>query len=150
MAAPSHDDASMLLDDQLCFALYSATQRIQSLYRPLLRELDLTYPQYLVMLVLWENDDLTVGEIGDRLFLESATLTPLLKRLESAAMIERRRSGDDERRVYVRLTNAGRDLKPQVAPVTTAVTSAAGEASEDAASLVHDLAALRDELPRKI
>jgi len=90
---------SMLLDDQLCFALYSATHAIQRLYRPLLDELDLTYPQYLGMLVLWEDDGLSVSEIGERLFLNSATLTPLLKRMESAQLVERVRSATDERLV---------------------------------------------------
>src|SRR3954462_10871670 len=108
-----HPDPDRLLhlDNQLCFALYSASLAMTKLYKPLLDELGLTYPQYLVMLVLWERDGLTVSEIGERLSLDSGTLTPLLKRLEAAELVSRIRDTDDERRVHIRLTAAGRRLK---------------------------------------
>ena len=101
---------SLLLDEQLCFALYAASRRLTAVYRPLLDALDLTYPQYLVMLVLWERDGLTVRELGARLQLDSGTLTPLLKRLEQAGLLGRRRRQSDEREVEISLTEAGRKL----------------------------------------
>jgi len=140
----------MLLDDQLCFALYSAAHRIQRLYRPLLEKLGLTYPQYLVLLVLWEDDELTVTEIGDRLWLNSATLTPLLKRMEVAGLIERRRSATDGRKVTVSLLTKGRSLKKAVAEVTTGVTCAAVDATPDAAELRDTLQALCRTLPDEL
>ena len=94
--------APLLLDNQFCFALYSANLAMHKLYRQLLTQLDITYPQYLVMLVLWERDDVTVSDIGERLFLDSATLTPLLKRLEAAGLVSRQRSRQDERRWWSR------------------------------------------------
>jgi DNA-binding MarR family transcriptional regulator len=99
------------LNEQLCFALYAASRRMTAAYRPLLDALDLTYPQYLVMLVLWEQDGLTVRELGARLQLDSGTLTPLLKRLERAGLISRRRRVSDEREVEVGLTRSGRILR---------------------------------------
>ncbi len=93
--------APLLLDQQLCFALYSANLAMHKVYRKLLSQMDITYPQYLVMLVLWQQDSLTVSEICERLFLDSATLTPLLKRLENAGLINRQRSRQDERQVVV-------------------------------------------------
>jgi DNA-binding MarR family transcriptional regulator len=113
MNAKTNDTtAALLLDNQLCFALYSANLALNKLYRQLLAPLNLTYPQYLVMLVLWEQDDV-VSDIGERLFLDSATLTPLLKRLESAGLINRHRSRKDERQVAVTLSDAGRALQQQ-------------------------------------
>ncbi len=109
------DDAAggelLRLDRQLCFALYSASNRITRLYRPLLDKLGLTYPQYLAMLVLWERAPRTVGELGDALDLDSGTLTPLLKRLEANGLVQRRRDPADERRVIVALTEAGTALR---------------------------------------
>jgi MarR family transcriptional regulator, organic hydroperoxide resistance regulator len=105
------------LDNQLCFALYAASRAMTAAYAPLLDELDLTYPQYLVMLVLWEDDGERVSQIGDRLHLDSATLTPLLKRLEARKLIDRRRSRDDERVVEVFLTAAGKRLERKAAEV---------------------------------
>src|SRR3546814_19683670 len=107
----------LLLDEQLCFALYSTGLAMTKVYRKLLRELELTYPQYLVMLVLWERDELTVTEIGERLFLDSATLTPLLKRLELAGLLQRVRAIDDERQVIVSLTAKGRSAERRVGKV---------------------------------
>jgi MarR family transcriptional regulator, organic hydroperoxide resistance regulator len=105
------------LDNQLCFALYAASRAMTAAYAPLLDELDLTYPQYLVMLVLWERDGERVSQIGERLHLDSATLTPLLKRLESRKLIERRRSREDERVVEVFLSTAGKRLERKAADV---------------------------------
>ena len=111
MAQKIDPDQALLLDNQLCFALYSASLAMTKLYKPLLDELGLTYPQYLAMLVLWERDGLTVSELGERLSLDSGTLTPLLKRLEAAGLIARIRAVEDERRVHITLTAAGRKLK---------------------------------------
>ncbi len=105
------------IDDQLCFALHAASRAMTAAYAPLLDELDLTYPQYVVMLVLWEKDGVSVSRIGERLALDSATLTPLLKRLEAQGVVERRRSRVDERVVEVYLTAAGKRLQRQAADV---------------------------------
>jgi DNA-binding MarR family transcriptional regulator len=117
---------SLLLDDQLCFALYSTSLAMNKLYRGLLKGLKITYPQYLVLLVLWETDEVNVSAIGERLFLDSATLTPLLKRMESAGFIERRRAADDERNVIVSLTAKGRALKAKAADINDGVFCASG------------------------
>ena len=105
------------LDNQLCFLFHRISRELTAAYRPLLADLGLTYPQYLVMLVLWEDDGLGVGEIGERLSLDSGTLSPLLRRLESAGLVERRRAESDERRVSIHLTPAGRALEAQAADV---------------------------------
>ena len=105
------------LDDQLCFALYAASRAMTAAYAPVLEKLELTYPQYLAMLVLWEDDGSRVSRIGERLHLDSATLTPLLKRLEARELIERRRSEADERVVEVFLTAAGKRMKRQAAEI---------------------------------
>src|SRR3954452_15452609 len=104
-------DAWLALDRQLCFALYSASLAMTKVYKPLLAPLGLTYPQYLVMLALWEHDGQSVSALGDKLALDSGTLTPLLKRLQTQGRISRERDAQDERRVIVRLTPAGRQLK---------------------------------------
>src|SRR3954462_5510942 len=118
-----HPDPDRLLhlDNQLCFALYSASLAMTKLYKPLLDELGLTYPQYLVMLVLWERDGLTVSQLGERLALDSGTLTPLLKRLEAAELVQRLRDATDERRVLLQLTAAGRALKTRAMTVPKAL-----------------------------
>jgi DNA-binding MarR family transcriptional regulator len=103
--------ATLPVDRQLCFALYSASRAMTAAYRPILTELNLTYPQYLVLLVLWEEGRVTVGRLGDRLHLDSGTLSPLLKRLEANGFVRRERSLDDERLVDVMLTPAGRRLE---------------------------------------
>src|SRR5437868_31510 len=108
---PAVDMPSLLLGEQLCFALYSASLAMNKVYRKLLRGAKLTYPQYLVLMVLWEHDRLMVSEIGSHLFLDSATLTPLLKRMEGLGWVTRLRSADDERQVIVTLTKKGRELK---------------------------------------
>ncbi len=115
------DGELLRLDRQLCFALYSASNRITRLYRPLLDALGLTYPQYLVMLVLWEQAPRTVGELGDALDLDSGTLTPLLKRMEANGLVLRRRDPADERRVIVELTGAGATLRERALSVPVAL-----------------------------
>ncbi len=108
---------SLALSDQLCFPLYAAARAMQQRYRPLLDQLGLTYPQYLVMLVLWEGDGLSVSDIGDRLFLDSGTLTPLLKRLDAAGLVTRARTQQDGRIVTIHLTDAGRALRDRAEAV---------------------------------
>ena len=115
---------SQLLDEQLCFAVYSTMLGLNKVYRRLLKDLGLTYPQYLAMLVLWETDALPVSAIGARLFLDSPTLTPLLKRLEALGLVSRQRSGSDERQVIVTLTTAGRRMQAKARDVPGCVATA--------------------------
>jgi DNA-binding MarR family transcriptional regulator len=135
-----------VLDDQLCFALYSTGLAMNKVYRKLLRKLDLTYPQYLVMLVLWERDGVTVSSIGARLFLDSATLTPLLKRLETAGLVTRQRSAQDERQVVVSLTDAGQAMRHEAAAVQDGVQCAAACPPGDLLALKRQLELLRTTL----
>ena len=130
---------ALQLDNQLCFALYAANHAMHRLYRQRLKALGLTYPQYLVMLVLWQQDDLTVSAIGERLFLDSATLTPLLKRLEQAGLLLRRRDRRDERQVRISLSDAGHALRDQARDIPTSVRSAV-------ACTPNQLQALREQL----
>ncbi|MBP2169428.1 DNA-binding MarR family transcriptional regulator [Erwinia toletana] len=139
-------DSPLLLDEQLCFALYSANLALHKLYRQLLAELDLTYPQYLVMMVLWEKDDVTVSEIGERLFLDSATLTPLLKRLEAAGLLHRQRSRQDERQVIVTLSEQGRQLRQKAVSIPESVSCAAACDAGALQGLKQQLEILRDNL----
>ena len=141
-------DEALRLDNQLCFALYSASLAMTKLYKPLLADLGLTYPQYLVMLVLWERDDQSVSDIGEQLFLDSGTLTPLLKRLEAAGLVERARSAEDERRVHVSLTAAGRKLKLRARPLPGCVVDASQCALPELAALTRQLQTLRGQLAR--
>lgn len=134
------------LDDQLCFALYSTSLALNKVYRRLLSGLGLTYPQYLVMMVLWERDAIGVSEIGARLFLDSATLTPLLKRLESAGLITRTRSGSDERQVIIALTPAGRELRSRAATVPANIFCAADCSVDELVSMKAQLESLRTNL----
>jgi DNA-binding MarR family transcriptional regulator len=136
----------LLVDQQLCFALYSANLAMNKLYRQLLSQLDITYPQYLVMLVLWQKDDVTVSEIGEQLFLDSATLTPLLKRLESAGLINRQRTRQDERQVAVTLTEAGRALRVKAEAIPEAVKCATACDDDALLALKLQLDGLRDNL----
>ncbi|MGD8107271.1 MarR family winged helix-turn-helix transcriptional regulator [Pantoea sp. FN0302] len=140
--------ALLSLDSQLCFALYSANLAMHKLYRQLLTQLDITYPQYLVMLVLWERDDITVSDIGERLFLDSATLTPLLKRLEAAGLVLRQRSRQDERQVVVTLTEAGRALRAKALSIPEAVVCAAECDVATLQDMKAQLNRLRDSLIR--
>lgn len=132
-------DALLALDSQVCFALYAANRAVTARYRPLLSELDLTYPQYLAMLVLWEaaarGETLRVSTIGDRLRLDSGTLTPLLRRLEQRGLVDRRRSKDDERVVTIALTPEGESLREQAREVPSRLLCELGVDSSQAASL---------------
>ena len=139
-------DQALLLDNQLCFALYSASLAMTKLYKPLLDELGLTYPQYLVMLVLWERDGRMVSELGQRLSLDSGTLTPLLKRLEAAGLVSRMRDVSDERRVHVHLTAAGRRLKARAARVPECLLAAARCTPAELKQLTGQVRALRERL----
>ena len=130
---------ALRLDRQLCFALYGAANRVTRLYRPLLDALGLTYPQYLAMLVLWEQSPRTVGALGDALDLDSSTLTPLLKRLEAGGLITRVRDPEDERRVIVSLTDRGLALRDQAATIPEKILCQMDLSLED-------LGALRDRL----
>ena len=134
------------LSDQLCFAAYSFTHALNRAYRPLLEPLGLTYPQYLVMLVLWEDDGQTVKEIGERLKLDSGTLTPLLKRLETIGYLTRRRGRQDERQVIIHLTDEGRALSEKAAEVPVALGCAMGAQWGEIAELREHLLTLRDRL----
>lgn len=122
VAADAGGDDPLLLDRQVCFPLYAATNLLNRLYGPVLAKLGLTYPQYLVMLVLWEEEPQTVGALGARLHLDSGTLTPLLKRMEAAKLVTRQRDADDQRRVLIALTEAGRALRQQAAHVPETIS----------------------------
>lgn len=128
-------EQAMRLDAQLCFALHAASRAFDGVYRVLLREFGLTYPQYLVLLVLWEHGELSVKNLGAKLRLDSGTLSPLLKRLEAAGWVERRRAVDDERSVVVSLTEAGGALKERIMQVRTGVGVAIGMNQEEADAL---------------
>ena len=141
-----HADLALRLDSQICFAAYSTAHAFNRVYKPLLDRLGLTYPQYLVMLVLWERDDVPVKDIGERLFLDSGTLTPLLKRLEGAGYLTRARDPEDERQVRVRLTAAGRALKSRARSIPACVGDALGLSTERFKQLQADLLAIRDRL----
>ncbi len=136
----------LALDQQLCFALYAASLTMTKLYKPLLEPLGLTYPQYLAMLVLWQADGITVSMLGERLALDSGTLTPLLKRLEVSGLVQRLRDAADERRVLLQLTPAGRALKTRALRVPQNIAAASGCELGELASLTARLTALRIKL----
>lgn len=144
--APS--DPPLKLDDFLCFAVYSAGHAFNRLYRPLLERLGLTYPQYLAMVALWEADDRTVGELGERLGLESNTLTPLLKRLQAMGLVDRTRDGRDERVVRLRLTDKGRALEGPACAVPAELLAASGLDLDAVTRIRGELAALNAALAR--
>jgi len=133
----------------MCFALYSANLALHKVYRKLLGELDLTYPQYLVMLVLWQRDDVIVSEIGEKLFLDSATLTPLLKRLETGGLLVRNRAKSDERQVIITLTDAGKALKEKAKGIPEAIMCATECDIEEMSALKGQLESLRERLKDK-
>jgi DNA-binding MarR family transcriptional regulator len=137
---------ALLLDNQLCFALYSTSLAMTKLYKPMLEAMGLTYPQYLAMLVLWERDGLMVSELGERLFLDSGTLTPLLKRLESSGLIARIRDVQDERRVHITLTATGRALKAQAAEIPDCILKASQCSLPDIVALTQQVQTLRNNL----
>ena len=139
-------DDALRLDNQLCFAVYSTAHAFNRVYKPLLDALGLTYPQYLVMMTLWERDGQTVSEIGARLMLDSGTLTPLLKRLEVAGLIRRSRNPEDERQVNVSLTAKGAALREKARGNPQAIACAAGRSADALQALKADLLRLRDKL----
>lgn len=132
------------LDEQLCFALYSASMAIGRAYKPLLDRLGLTYPQYLVLHALWEQDGRTIGEIAERLGLESSTITPLVKRLESAEFVTRARNPADERQVQVRLTDRGREIRNECSCLGEELLTRSGMTVEQLGKLNRKVQALRD------
>lgn len=143
---PSAADAPLRLDNQICFAVYSAAHAFNRVYKPLLDRLGLTYPQYLVMLVLWERDDVPVKEIGEKLFLDSGTLTPLLKRLEAAHLVKRTRSSEDERQVLIALTQQGHALKEKARSVPQSILATTDCSVSELVAMKDEIVALRDRL----
>ena len=146
MARKPAADWPLQLDNQICFAVYSTAHAFNRVYKPLLDRLGLTYPQYLVMLVLWERDGLAVKEIGARLFLDSGTLTPLLKRLEAAEFNRRTRSTEDERQVLIALTSQGQSLREKARTVPQSILAASACSVAELSVMKNDLVALRDRL----
>lgn len=145
-AAPATAHNALLLDQQLCFALYSSSLAMTKLYKPLLEPLGLTYPQYLVLLVLWEGDGGMVSELGERLYLDSGTLTPLLKRMQTAGWLQRQRDSEDERRVRVYLTEAGRQLRAQAAAIPACVLEHSQCGLQELQALTQQIQQLRSRL----
>ena len=125
----------MKLGNQLCFPLYAAARSITNLYTPYLKPLGLTYTQYIVLLVLWEKDGITVGEICEKVMLDNGTVSPLLKKLQQEGYVEKRRAADDERIVYVRLTRKGRELQERASDIPDKVANCTGLTSEKAETL---------------
>lgn len=136
----------LLLDSQMCFALYSTSLLMTKVYKPLLQALGLTYPQYLAMMVLWEKDGLTVGEISTRLLTDPGSLTPLLKRLEVEGLLSRTRSRDDERVVIVELTEQGHALRERALPIPRCILDATGQSVERLRALQAELVEMRSHL----
>ncbi len=146
MARKPAADLPLLLGNQLCFAVYSTAHAFNRAYKPLLDRLGLTYPQYLVMLVLWERDGVPVKDIGERLLLDSGTLTPLLKRLEAAELVKRTRSTEDERQVLIALTPRGQALKEKARAVPQAILAASACSISELSAMKNELVVLRDRL----
>ncbi|TDF85521.1 MarR family winged helix-turn-helix transcriptional regulator [Pseudomonas sp. H9] len=140
----------LLLDNQVCFALYSTSLLMTKVYKPLLQQLGLTYPQYLAMLVLWEQDGLTVGEISQRLLTDPGSLTPLLKRLEAEGLLKRTRSREDERVVQVHLSEQGRALQSRAEAIPQCILAASGESLERLQQLQAELLELRANLQKNL
>ena len=142
----AHHPNALMLDNQLCFALYSSSLAMTKLYKPYLEALGLTYPQYLVMLLLWEQDGQSVSALGDRLFLDSGTLTPLLKRMEQSGWLARKRSKQDERSVLISITDAGRHLQAAAMRIPGCIVQAVGCPVPEILSLTQQLRSLRSKL----
>ncbi|HBM29450.1 MarR family transcriptional regulator [Halomonas sp. CnH100-B] len=146
---PALDPCSELeLDHQLCFALYSTSLTMTKIYKPLLKELGLTYPQYLAMLVLWQEDGITVGSLSKRLLTDPGSLTPLLKRLEADQLLRRQRSVQDERVVELFLTDKGHALREQARHIPSCIVNASEKSVEALTQLKEDLVQLRDSLQK--
>lgn len=139
-------DQSLHLDNQLCFALYSASLTMTKIYKPMLDAIGLTYPQYLVMVVLWQEDGLIVSEIGERLLLDSGTLTPLLKRMETSGLLARQRDREDERRVRVNLTSEGNVLRLKAAEIPSCIRDTTGCSLSELRSLTQHIKKFRQRL----
>jgi MarR family transcriptional regulator, organic hydroperoxide resistance regulator len=146
MARKHAADLPLRLDNQLCFAVYSTAHAFNRVYKPLLDKLGLTYPQYLVMLVLWERDGVPVKDIGERLLLDSGTLTPLLKRLETAELVRRTRSTEDERQVLIALTPKGDALREKARAVPQSILAASACSVGELMAMKNEIVALRDRL----
>lgn len=149
MSTHSHDPARkdlLALDHFLCFSIYTAGHAFNKAYKPLLDKLGLTYPQYLAMVALWQEDDQPVRRIGEKMFLESSTLTPLLKRLEANGLVVRQRDPDDERSVRVRLSEKGKAMRTQAEEIPVCILEATGLDAETAKRLTRDLRDIRDRL----
>lgn len=142
----SSKDDLLQLEKFLCFSVYSASHAFNRIYKPLLDVLGLTYPQYLVMVALWQEDDQSVRSIGEKMYLESSTLTPLLKRLEANGLVTRKRDPNDERSVRISLTEQGEELRIKAREVPPCVLEATGLDIETAKRLNRDLRAMRDQL----
>jgi DNA-binding MarR family transcriptional regulator len=138
-----------LLQNQLCFPLYALSRQMTALYRPHLEALDLTYPQYLVMLLLWQHEKLSVKAIGCELWLDSGTLTPLLKRMEETGLLSRLRCTDDERVVYAQLTKEGRQLQKKAAAIPENIFSELSISNTQLKSLKKELSAILNKLEKK-
>ncbi len=143
-------DDLLQLEQFLCFSVYAAGHAFNRVYKPLLEELGLTYPQYLVMVVLWQEDGQTVGQIGEKLFLETSTLTPLLKRLETGGYLRRARDTADERVVRITLTEQGKALREKAAAVPLGILRATGQQPEKLMAIQADLTLLRDALAASV
>lgn len=141
-----HPYQALMLGEQLCFALYSTSLAMTKIYRKLLKQWDLTYPQYLVLMVLWEQDGLSVSQIGEPLFLDSATLTPLLKRMEAMGLIVRQRVPEDERQVRVLLTSQAKELREQALAIPKTLACASSCELQQIISLREQLNQLRQQL----
>lgn len=150
MSEPIEPCEALKLDNQLCFALYSTSLLMTKVYKPLLQELGLTYPQYLAMLVLWEGDGITVGEISARLLTDPGSLTPLLKRLEAEGLITRTRSSADERVVELHLTDKGRALHRDAQRIPGCILAASEMTLGDLGTLKEELVALRQNLQKAL
>lgn len=131
-----NEDAALKLDNQLCFAIYACSREITKLYQPYLDKLGVTYSQYLVMIVLWERKECTVKELGEALYLDSGTLTPLLKRLQNAGLIDRKRSTQDERKVLISLTDEGSALRKKALSVPSCIREKTSMTREQFGSLL--------------
>jgi MarR family transcriptional regulator, organic hydroperoxide resistance regulator len=142
------EDAAVPFADYLCFSVYSASHAFTRAYQPLLQKFDLTYPQYIALVVLWEKDGQTVGELGAKLFLQSNTLTPLLKRLEKLGYVQRSRDPADERQVRINLTEAGKKLRGRAANVPDYIRNATGLERKQIKQLMNDIGVLRAALDR--
>lgn len=146
-AAPGHD--LLELDNQLCFALYAAAHAMTRAYAPMLGRVGLTYPQYLVLVVLWEQDGQTVSQLGGRLMLDSGTLSPLLSRLEGAGLVTRHRRRDDAREVEIRLTAHGRALHQTAGDIRASIVCRLGMSEAEIGAIRHDLARIIETLTLK-